>query len=178
LIKPALTEALLFSSLQISGTGPMRFVGLTCLFLTLALPVAAHADDLGRWHSDKAHGYERYWTQSRSGARFTIWCPPSHRVQDALIGIDIKGRRPEPDTLVRIELDHKLITFRAGPDGYIRNDCTACTDNLTYFWHRLRSSVKFAVQFEDRRYAGFSLRGIRDVTPHTVCASQIAQNVE
>jgi len=154
----------------------MRLVILTSIVLSLVTAGETLATDFGRWHADKAHGYERYWTESRSGARFTIWCPPSHKARNALIGIDIKGRRPEPGTLVRIELDHKLITFKAGSDGYIRNDCTACADNLTYFWHRLRSSVKFAVQFEDRRYAGFSLRGVREVTPHAVCASQIAQN--
>ncbi|MHA7772433.1 hypothetical protein [Roseibium sp. M-1] len=156
----------------------MRLTVFTALILPMLMPVAALAADPGRWHSDKAHGYERYWTESRSGARFTIWCPPSHRAQDALISIDIKGRRPDPDTLVRIELDHTLIKFRAGSDGFIHNDCNACADNLTYFWHRMRSSVKFAVQFEDRRYAGFSLRGVRNITPHAVCSSQVAQSLQ
>jgi len=32
------------------------------------------------------------------------------------------------------------------------------------------------VQFEDRRYAGFSLNGAREAMPHSVCASQMAQN--
>jgi len=135
----------------------------------------AVAADSGSWRSDTAHGYERYWTENRSGARFTIWCPPNHNIQAALIGIDIKGRLPEPGSVVRIELDHKLIKFKAGPDGYIHNDCPACADNLTYFWHRLRAAGIFKVLFEDRRYAGFSVRGVREATPHSVCSSQFAQ---
>lgn len=144
-----------------------------------ALLIAAsplQAAEQGKWHNDSAHGYERYWTVNSTGARFTIWCPPNHNARGALIGIDIKGQRPSPDSLVRVELDHKLVKFKVGPDGYIRNDCPACSDNLTYFWHRLRSSVRFKVQFEDRRYAGFSLKGVREVTPHSVCASQLAHN--
>jgi len=150
----------------------------TSFFLAALLIAAspARAADHGKWHSDTAHGYERYWTVNSTGARFTIWCPPDHRIGGVLIGIDIKGQRPSPDTLVRVELDHKLVKFTAGPDGYIRNDCPACGDNLTYFWHRLRSSVRFKVQFEDRRYAGFSLRGVRETMPHSVCASRLAQN--
>jgi len=48
------------------------------LFLAAVLIPAstARAADFGRWHSDKAHGYARYWTVNASGARFTIWCPP------------------------------------------------------------------------------------------------------
>lgn len=150
----------------------------TIVLVAAALCAAssAHAADFGKWHHDSAHGYERYWTVNSTGARFAIWCPPGRRIGGVLIGIDIKGERPEPDTLVRVELDHKLVKFRVGPDGYIRNDCPACTDNLTYFWHRLRSSVRFKVQFEDRRYAGFSLNGVREATPHSVCASQLAHN--
>lgn len=149
---------------------------LLTAFLLMAAP--SHAAEFGRWHSDRAHGYDRYWTVNSTGARFTIWCPPNRNLNGVLIGIDIKGKRPSPDTLVRIELDHKLVKFKAGSDGYIRNDCMACGDNLTYFWHRLRSSVRFKVQLEDRRYAGFSLRGVREAMPHSVCASQLAQNTQ
>jgi hypothetical protein len=139
-------------------------------------PLSAHAAEHGKWHSDTAHGYERYWTRNSTGASFAIWCPPGHNINGVLIGIDIKGRRPTPDTLVRIELDHKLVKFKVGPDGYIRNDCPACSDNLTYFWHQLRSAVFFKVLFEDRRYAGFSLKGVRDAMPHSVCSNQVATN--
>lgn len=157
-------------------TGQMKhFAYLLSAFLIAASSHAGAAEQ-SRWHSDKAHGYERYWTENRAGARFTIWCPPSHNIRAALIGIDIKGHLPAPGSLVRVELDHKLIKFRAGPDGYIRNDCNACADNLTYFWHLMRSSVKFVVQLEDKRYAGFSLRGVQQTTPHAVCASQLVQN--
>lgn len=150
----------------------------TFLFLIAFLITvpASQAAEFGRWHSDRAHGYDRYWTVNTTGARFTIWCPPNHNPRGVLISVDIKGKPPTPDTLVRIELDHKLVKFRAGSDGYIRNDCPACADNLTYFWHRLRTSFRFKVQLEDRRYAGFSLRGVREAMPHSVCASQVAQN--
>ncbi|WP_417709121.1 hypothetical protein [Roseibium aggregatum] len=156
----------------------MRIVLLSFVFLTLAAPFQATAADHGKWHTDTAHGYERYWTESSTGARFTIWCPPNHAIKNTLIGIRIKGRRPDPGTTVLVELDHKLIKFRAGDDGFIYNNCPACSDNMTYFWHRLRSAVKFAVQLEDRRYSGFSLNGVRETMAGSVCSKQIAQNIQ
>ncbi len=158
------------------GNGSMRTALFSFFYLTLATSLPAIAADYGKWHTDTAHGYERYWTESSSGARFTIWCPPNHAVRNTLIGVRIKGRRPDPGSTVLVELDHKLIKFRAGNDGYIYNDCPACSDNMTYFWHRLRSSVKFAVQLEDRRYSGFSLNGVREAMAGSVCSSQMAQN--
>mgnify|MGYP000091378302 CR=1 FL=1 len=142
--------------------------------LTIAASGQAFATDHGSWHNDSAQGYERYWTANTSGARFTIWCPKNRNVRGALIGIELKGRLPSADSLVRVQLDHDLVKFTAGPDGYIRNDCPACADNLTYFWHRLRAAAKFVVQFEDKRYAGFSLNGVKEAVPHGVCLSQIA----
>lgn len=154
----------------------MKISKLVLSLLAIAAASPAMAEEYGKWTRDRAHGYERYWTQNNSGARFAIWCPPNHNKRAALIGIDIEGALPEPDSLVRVELDHKLIKFRVGPDGYIRNDCPACADNLTYFWHRMRSAVKLIVLFEDKRYAGFSLKGVKDATPHSVCSSQLARN--
>ncbi|MEM5582487.1 hypothetical protein WNZ15_08505 [Roseibium sp. AS2] len=136
----------------------------------------AGAAEAGIWRSDTAHGYERYWTENRDGARFAIWCPPSHDIKAALIGIDINGRLPAPDTVVRVELNRKLIKFRVGHDGYIHNTCASCPDNLTYFWHQMRSAPRVMVLFDDKRYAGFSLRGIQKATPHSVCASQLSRN--
>ncbi|TYC65477.1 hypothetical protein FMN63_24040 [Stappia sp. BW2] len=154
----------------------MRIAFPFFVFLTLAAPLHAVAADHGKWHTDTAHGYERYWIESSTGARFTIWCPPSHAIKNTLIDIRIKGRRPAPGTTVLVELDHKLVKFRAADDGFIYNDCPACSDNMTYFWHRLRSAVKFAVQLEDRRYSGFSLNGAREALAGSVCSRQIAQN--
>lgn len=143
--------------------------------LYVLVSTVSFAAEHGAWHNDAAHGYQRYWTENRAGSRFTIWCPENRNLRGTLIGIDIKGHLPSPDSLVLIELDHKLIKFNTGSDGYIRTDCPACADNLTYFWHRLRSSVKFAIQLEDRRYAGFSLRGVQETMPATVCSSQFAR---
>lgn len=94
----------------------------------------------------------------------------NRNMRGALIGINVKGSLPPPGSLVRVQLDRDLIKFTTGPDGYILNDCPACPDNFTYFWHRLRSAGKLVVQFEDKRLAGFSLNGAREATPQPVCA--------
>lgn len=131
----------------------------------------ANSETVGSWHSDKVDGYQSYWTKNQQGSRFTIWCPSRKKAALPLIGIDIKGRLPAPETLIRVELDHRLIKFFASEDGYIRPDCPACGDNLRYFWQLLRNASRFAVLFdEDRRYAGFSTRGADEIMPATVCA--------
>lgn len=141
--------------------------------LIACAPMSAIAAQHGKWHSDEAHGYERYWTQNSKGDRFTIWCPPSHKPGDALISVNIHGTAG-PQSLVRIQLDKKLVKFKTDSKGFIRNNCMSCVDNLTYFWHQLRSSRKFVVQLEDKRHAGFSLDGIRETIPASVCASRMA----
>lgn len=149
---------------------------LAAALVTVSIPAAGQSAESGKWHNDTAHGYERYWTENVNGSRFTIWCPKNHNVRGALLSVDINGHRPPDNSVVRFELDHKLVKFRVGKNGYIRTNCATCTDNLTYFWHQLRSSVKFVVQFEDKQhYAGFSLRGAKETTPHSVCASRVAE---
>ncbi|KZM48615.1 hypothetical protein [Labrenzia sp. OB1] len=149
---------------------------ITKLMLTaligLSIPCQASSEAHGQWNHDVAHGYERYWTVNSQGSYFTIWCPINKNMRGALISINVMGNLPPPRSLVRIQLDRDLIKFTAGPDGYILNDCPACADKFTYFWHRLRSAGKLVVRFEDRRLAGFSLNGARDATPHPVCATQ------
>ncbi len=152
----------------------MKMHFFAALALTAFLPGHAFSETNGKWRKDFAQGYERYWTENASGARFAIWCPPNHSPRGTLIGIDIKGQLPPPGSEVLIQLDQKLIRFRADSNGYIRNDCPACTDNLTYFWHLMRSAGKLAVQFENKSYAGFSLNGAMETTPYSVCASQMA----
>jgi hypothetical protein len=147
------------------------------LALIIALaPSQSLAAQFGKWNNDEAHGYERYWTENAKGARFTIWCPPNHDARGALLSIDIKGRHPSPRSLVHIELDRKLIKFKTDSKGFVRNDCAACVDNMTYFWHHLRVSMKFAIQLEDKRYAGFSLKGVKEAIPKSVCSRQLAGN--
>lgn len=156
----------------------MRSLGLTMFFRLTAfvfmwgLTIApANSETIGSWHSEKVDGYHSYWTKNQRGSRFTIWCPDSKKATLPLIGIDIKGRLPMPETLIRVELDHRLIKFTASEDGYIRPDSPAYADNLKYFWQLLRNAARFAVLFdEDRRYAGFSTKGAGDIIPANVCA--------
>lgn len=145
------------------------------LILALILvftPSQSPAAQFGKWHSDLAHGYERYWTENAKGSRFTIWCPPSHSARGALMSVGIQGRYPSPDSEVLIELDRKLVKFKTDSKGFIRNDCSACVDKMTYFWHLLRGSMKFAIQLEDKRYAGFSLKGVKQAIPGSVCSGK------
>lgn len=140
-------------------------------FLIVITGFPASAETIGSWHSEKVDGYQSYWTQNRAGARFTLWCPDNSKSALPLIGIDIKGNLPSPKTLIRVELDHRLIKFTAAEDGYIRPGNAAYADNLKYFWQLLRNAARFAVLFDDdRRYAGFSTKGAGDIMPATVCA--------
>ncbi|QDG77121.1 hypothetical protein [Labrenzia sp. PHM005] len=149
------------------------FFRLTAIAFIWGFTMApANSETIGSWHSEKVNGYQSYWTKNQRGSRFTIWCPDSKKSALPLIGIDIKGRLPAPETLIRVELDRRLIKFTASEDGYIRPDCAACGDKLRYFWQLLRNSARFAVLFdEDRRYAGFSTIGAGDIIPANVCAT-------
>ncbi len=138
-------------------------------FLATTLCTTAYAETSGAWNSQEIKGFKRYWTVNSTGGSVTIWCHPDRISRGTLISIDIEGRRPDPETLVRIELDRKLIKFHADSEGYIQTACATCSDNFDYFWHQLRSSAQFRVLFEDERYAGFSLRGARRILPGDVC---------
>lgn len=152
----------------------VRLVFTAILFgLSSSLAGAAMS---GNWHTEPVEGFQSYWTVNNKGARFTIWCPSGSKAALPFISIDIKGRRPPPETLIRVELDHRLIKFTASTDGFIRPDCPACADNLRYFWQLLRRSGRFGVLFQDQRYAFFSTKGVRDVVPPTVCAQQAGLN--
>ncbi|MBO6756211.1 MAG: hypothetical protein JJ902_07785 [Roseibium sp.] len=139
-------------------------IAIACVFSTTAL-----AGQSGRWHSDTIKGFDRYWTINRDGARVTIFCNDQRPILGTLISFDIDGKPPKPGSLVRIELDRQMVKFRVDERGFIQTDCAACSDSFAYFWHRLRTSAKFAVLFEDDRFAGFSLRGAREILPSNAC---------
>ncbi|MEP3047650.1 MAG: hypothetical protein ABJL55_11960 [Roseibium sp.] len=145
-----------------------RLIKISIATLMMTAPVAA--DQFGNWNRDNIKGYETYWTVNSDGARFTIWCPPDNQVKNALIGIDINGKLPKASSVVKVEVGRRLVKFNTDRDGYIRTDCTTCADNLTYFWNLMRSSAHLKVLLDDRRHAGFSLRGAREVFPSAVCA--------
>lgn len=129
----------------------------------------ARADQHGVWHWDVVKGHDTYWTINKTGSRFTIWCPPKHAFQRPVIGINIDGHGPNPNSVVKLELNRKVVRFSSDKDGYIRVNCPACIDNMSYLWNMLRSATSFRVLLDDDRFAGFSLVGARHAFPSKVC---------
>ena len=121
------------------------------------------------WRSEMVKGFQKYWIENNSGARFTIWCNPKKKTMGTVIDIDIDGANAPANKRVRILLDNDMIKLPADNKGYIRTKCAVCADSYRIIWNRLRSSRSLAVKFNDERYAVFSLVGARKVLPGNAC---------
>ncbi|WP_417671516.1 hypothetical protein [Roseibium sp.] len=123
----------------------------------------------GSWHNETVQGFEKYWTETKDGARFTIWCNRKRNLAGTVIDIDIDGKNAPAKKNIRVVVDRHMIKMRADSKGYVQTDCAACADGYTVLWNRLRSGVTLAVKFDDERYAAFSLRGAREILSENVC---------
>lgn len=123
----------------------------------------------GNWHNEVVKGFEKYWTETNDGSRFTIWCNRKRNLSGTVIDIDIAGRNAPPRKSIKVVIDRQMITMSADSRGYVQTDCAACADGYTVLWNRLRTGVSMAVKFDDERYAAFSLKGARDILSNSVC---------
>ncbi|WP_213215532.1 hypothetical protein [Roseibium polysiphoniae] len=142
--------------------------------LILLLPLAfyagpAFAAQTGNWKTDKVQGFEKYWTETADGSRFTIWCNRSRSVSGTVVDIDIDGRNAPARKKIRVVIDRSMLKMDADAKGYVQTNCAACADGYTVLWNRLRSGVSLAVKFDDERYAAFSLKGAREILSDSVC---------
>lgn len=140
------------------------------LVLSAALMnTGAFAKQVGDWNFDTVQGFEKYWTQNEEGARFTIWCHRKRNLSGTVLDIDIAGRNAPAKRNMRVVIDRKLFRFRADNRGYVQTGCPACADNYTVLWRRLSNGVRLAVEFDDSRFAAFSLNGAREILQGDVC---------
>lgn len=144
-----------------------RFAG--AFFVGALLSTAAHADTIGKWSRGEVNGFTRYWTSNNLGANFVVWCHPKRKVNGTLLHVEIDGKTPAPNTRIKLIMDQEILELPVNEQGYIDSGCATCSDSFGYVWHRLRASHTMAVKFHDNRYAGFSLRGAREILPGPVC---------
>lgn len=151
--------------------GKIRMISrFTSVFLVGALlSTASLADTIGKWNRGEVNGFTRYWTTNNSGANFVVWCHPDRKVNGTLLHIEIDGQTPTPNTRIKLIMDQEILELPVNNQGYIDSGCATCSDSFGYVWHQLRASHTLAVKFHDNRYAGFSLRGARDILPGPVC---------
>lgn len=127
-------------------------------------------DEYGSWHLDKVQGFDKYWTESREGDRFTIWCNKNRSVAGTVIDIDIGGFSAPPGRNVRVIFGRgTMMRLAADSKGYIQTNCAACADAFKVLWNRMRRGGHVAVKFDDERYALFSLKGAGKVLSADMC---------
>ena len=133
------------------------------------LPNTATAKTIGKWNSGMVNGFTRYWTTNNVGSNFVVWCHPERKVNGTLLHIEIEGKTPSPNTRIKLILDQEILDLPVNRQGYVDSGCATCADSFGYVWHKLRSSQTMAVKFKDNSYAGFSLKGARNILPGAVC---------
>jgi len=138
---------------------------VVCAFLS----TASFADTVGKWSKGEINGFTRYWTTNNVGANFVIWCHPQRMVNGTLLHIEIDGKTPTPNSRIKLIMDQEVLELPVNEQGYVDSDCATCSDRFGYVWHRLRASRTMAVKFQDKRYAGFSLKGATKILPGPVC---------
>lgn len=150
------------------GVYTVRYFRFTALLAFSVLP-SAGVQASGDWHRDTVQGFEKYWTQTSDGARFIIWCNRSRKLAGTVVDIDINGRNAPSRKPIRVVVDHNMVVLPADNKGYVQTDCAACADRFRLLWNRLRTGIRLSVQFDDRRFAAFSLQGAADVLDANPC---------
>ncbi|WP_269581618.1 hypothetical protein [Roseibium sp. Sym1] len=139
------------------------------ILTTMLLSSTVSAASFGKWNSGEVNGFTRYWTTNSLGASFVVWCHPRRTVNGTLLHIEIDGATPSPNTRIKLIMDREILELPVNEQGYIDSGCPTCSDSFGYVWHRLRAAHTLAVKFHDNRYAGFSLKGAREILPGPVC---------
>ncbi|PVB60985.1 hypothetical protein [Labrenzia sp. 011] len=147
----------------------MKNIATISLLAASLLSGMAQAATVEKWNSGEINGFTRYWTTNNQGSNFVVWCHPERNVNGTILHILIDGSTPPPDTRVKLIMDQEILDLPVNKQGYIASGCATCADSFDYVWHKLRSARSLAVKFQDERYAGFSLRGAREIMPGPVC---------
>lgn len=147
-------------------------------FALVAISLLSHtanAETFAKWSRGDVDGFTRYWTTNNVGANFVIWCHPDRKVNGTVLHIEIDGQTPAPSSHIKLIIDQEILDLPVNKQGYIGSDCATCSDSFSYVWHRLRAATTLAVKFEDNRYAGFSLKGVKQILPGPVCPTDFGK---
>nr|WP_286183193.1 hypothetical protein [Labrenzia sp. R4_1] len=142
---------------------------ITSLIIGFALTSSVQAKTIEKWHAGEVDGFTRYWTTNNIGASFVVWCHPQRPVNGTLLHVVIDGKTPTPNTRMKLIIDNEIMEIPVNEQGYIDTGCATCADTFEYVWHRLRAATAIAVKFKDESYAGFSLKGAKEILPANVC---------
>lgn len=147
----------------------MSKTAINTIIASLFLFSAAEAQTVEKWSRDEVKGFTRYWTTNNVGASFVVWCHPKRKTNGTLLHVVIDGKTPKPNTRIKLIIDREIMQLPVNSEGYTDTGCATCADSFEYIWHQLRSATAIAVKFSDDRYAGFSLKGAREVLPANAC---------
>lgn len=142
---------------------------ITTLLASFILFGGAHAQTIEKWSRGEVDGFTRYWTTNNLGSSFVVWCHPERKTNGTLLHVEIEGATPAPNTRIKLVIDKEIMNLPINGQGYTDTGCATCADTFEYVWHRLRSATAIAVKFADERYAGFSLKGAKEILPAEVC---------
>ncbi len=147
----------------------MLKTAITTLLTSFVLLCGASAQTVDKWSRGEVDGFTRYWTTNNVGSSFVVWCHPNRKTNGTLLHVEIEGTTPSPNTRIKLVIDNEIMNLPINAQGYTDTGCATCADTFEYVWHRLRSATAIAVKFSDERYAGFSLKGAKEILPPEVC---------
>lgn len=143
----------------------------TIAFLAAVFTTPVVAEQSGRWHSETVQNYKKYWTENDNGSKLVIWCNPNRRMSGAVIDVELDGQKLPAGKRIMIVVDRDPIKLPSDAKGYIQTSCAGCADGFKFLWNRLRASNSVAVQFDEERYARFSLKGAAEILPGATCSA-------
>lgn len=147
-------------------------LGVFCALAATTTSAAAAGAGAGpgqMWHQETVQGFQKFWTETGQGSRFTIWCNRDRKTAGTVIDVDIDGRNAPARKPIKVVVDRHMIQMPADDRGYVRTDSPAGADGYTVLWNRLRGGVRLQVLFDDDRFAVFSLAGAATTLSPEVC---------
>lgn len=138
---------------------PLKFAVL----FTVAAIGCTMAEAAPRWRSGFGMGVTELSIDHGPGNAFTINCAES-AMRGASIAISIAGKRPEPNSEIRIYVDNEEFQFFTDGMRWIETDSRAASDNFTALWRALRKGRSLRVTFaRDMASSTFSTVGAAQV---------------
>lgn len=132
----------------------------------------AGAAEYGRWSTGGGQGYLEMSVGNGPGNTFTISCDVGATLHGgANIHLQIEGRSPVPNSVVRFFVDGDEVGMSADQHGTIVTDCHVCADNFIVLWNRMRKGKQLLAVLSDNRSSPFSLKGAAMALDPEPCAT-------
>ena len=120
---------------------------------------SAKAERSGDWVSGYGQGVIEYSTDADNSS-FRLFDGSASGFLDKVgFSVSVKGRDPEPKSIVKVLIEQRTFEFPIDRDGYANTNCRICALEWDGLWHSMRSGRTMIVTLQSGESAEFSLRG-------------------